>query len=127
LVELGTDVTASRRLALEEAIPNIAKRALVPAVKAVEEELTYAFSVRPAGCAELLEPGIRQLGEGSAPILVRGAPGDVPLRDEAIYEPRQPAAAQEDSVSDLCHPKPAVIGVGKEHQNLVRRDGKPML
>src|SRR5215218_10173994 len=115
----GDPTGRALRAAVEESPPDIAEDDLVRRVQPAQEVLAHALAMRALGGRELLAAAIGELREGAAAVILGRASLDVAELREAVDQPRQAAAAQQDAVGDLGHPQPVAVGGPEEHQDLI--------
>ena len=90
----------------------------------IEEVALDPVEVGRGGVAEPVEPGMRQEGLLAAGIRLAGDPLDAALGLEAVDEPGDAAARQEDPLGEDVHPDPPAGRRRDLEQGVVFREGQ---
>ncbi len=104
---------------VEHAIPGVAERLELGGAEEVEEHRAHAGEVGGARGAQLLAAGRRELGELAAGVVAAGDALEQALARQAVDEPGQAAAAEQDRGGEVAHPHALVLGVREVHEHLV--------
>ena len=95
-------------------------------VEAVEEEPAHARDVSGPGGFEAALALDREDGEGPASVMGARAALEQAVPREAVDEPGQPAAAQQDRVGQVAHPHALMGSVLEAGQHLVGGEREPV-